>query len=195
MNIILFGCPGVGKGTQAELLAARLGFPHISTGAIFREAIKSGSELGAKVKEYTEGGMLVPDELTTAVALDALDKPDAAAGFILDGFPRNTNQAQALVDALATEGRVIDRVIYLIAPDDELIERMLKRGRLDDNEDVIRKRLNIYQNETAPVLEFFREHNLVTEIGGVGDVTEVQERIIAALPVESAPAKRAVASR
>ena len=194
MNIILFGCPGVGKGTQAELLAERLGYPHISTGAIFRAAIKSGSELGAKVKEYTEGGLLVPDELTTAVALEALDRPEAAAGFILDGFPRNTTQAASLLDALAAENRKIDRVIYLVAPDEELIERMLKRGRLDDNEEVIRKRLDIYQNETAPVLQFFRERDLVTEIGGVGDVNEVQERILAALPQQTAPS-RAVASR
>jgi adenylate kinase len=194
MNIILFGCPGVGKGTQAELLAARLGFPHISTGAIFREAIKSGSELGAKVKEYTEGGMLVPDELTTAVALEALRRPEAAAGFILDGFPRNCNQAEALVEALASENRSIDRVIYLIAPDEELIQRMLRRGRLDDNEDVIRRRLEIYQNETAPVLEFFRRYDNVTEIEGVGDVNEVQDRILSAL-LQEQPSSRVAASR
>ncbi len=194
MNIILFGCPGVGKGTQAELLAVRLGFPHISTGAIFRSAIKSGSELGSKVKEYTEGGLLVPDELTTAVALEALGRADAAAGFILDGFPRNTTQATSLLDALAAENRSIDRVIYLIAPDEELIQRMLNRGRLDDTEEVIRRRLEIYQNETAPVLQFFRDRDLVTEIGGVGDVVDVQERILAALPKSAAPVN-AVASR
>lgn len=184
MNIILFGAPGVGKGTQAEKLAERLDIPHISTGAIFRAAMDAKKELGLKVREYYDKGLLVPDELTTAIALEALCEPTCARGFILDGYPRNTGQAESLTAALNDQHKPIDRVIYLTAPEDEIVERMLKRGRLDDTEEVIKRRLNVYQEETEPVLGYFRNMDLVTEINGFGQVEEVQERILAALGVE-----------
>lgn len=176
MNIVLFGAPGVGKGTQAAILAERLGIPHISTGAIFREAIASGSPIGQELKGYLDNGILVPDEVTTAIALDAVAA--AEHGFILDGFPRNSAQAQSLYDALTAAGRSIDHVIYLTAPLDELTERMMKRGRTDDTPEVIRTRFEVYERETAPVLNFFRRIDSVAEINGVGEIDEVQERIL-----------------
>lgn len=178
MNIILFGAPGVGKGTQAEILGRRLGIPHISTGEIFREAIATGRELGLRAKAYMDAGNLVPDEITTAMALEKLEGKTCENGFILDGYPRNPNQAQALSQALKAAGREIDHVVYLVAPVDELVERMLKRGRLDDSANVISNRLQVYERETAPVLDYFRKLGLVTEIYGVGEIDEVNERIM-----------------
>ncbi|HVK38922.1 MAG TPA: adenylate kinase [Candidatus Kapabacteria bacterium] len=184
MNVILFGAPGVGKGTQAAILSERLSIPHISTGAIFRESIAAGRELGLKAKEYMDAGRLVPDEITTAIALEKLAAPDCANGFILDGYPRNTAQASALSEALEARDCQIDRVIFLIAPLEELTARMLKRGRGDDSEDVIRTRFEVYERETAPVLSYYTDRGLVTEVNGLGDVDEVSDRIMAALTVE-----------
>jgi adenylate kinase len=181
MNIILFGAPGVGKGTQAAILAERLGIPHISTGALFRAAVSAGTPLGIEAKSYMDNGILVPDELTTRIALEALDAPEAAVGFILDGYPRNADQAEALSNALAAKGAAIDRVVYLTAPIDELVERMLKRGRQDDTEDVIRTRFEVYEKETAPVLDYFRAIDHVVELNGVGEIEEVHQRIMAVL--------------
>ncbi len=181
MNIILFGAPGVGKGTQAAILSERLGVPHISTGAIFREAVAAEKPIGLEVKRYMDEGLLVPDELTTAVAIDALNEERCASGFILDGYPRNESQAEALLKALESSNRSVDRVIYLTAPIDELVERMRKRGRADDTEDVIRTRFDVYNNETAPVLDYFRRTNQVIELNGVGEVEEVQQRILDAI--------------
>lgn len=182
MNIVLFGAPGVGKGTQAEILAERLGVRHISTGAIFREAIAAEKPMGLEAKRYMDEGRLVPDEVTTAIAIEAID--GVGNGFILDGFPRNRNQAESLHEALLTRGRSIDRVVYLTAPLDELVQRMMKRGRADDTEEVIRTRFEIYERETAPVLDFFREIDHVVEINGVGEIEEVQQRILAVLNKE-----------
>ncbi|HVZ41738.1 MAG TPA: adenylate kinase [Candidatus Kapabacteria bacterium] len=181
MNIVFFGAPGVGKGTQAEILARHLAIPHISTGAIFRAAVAAAKPLGLEAKRYMDDGLLVPDELTTAIALDALSEPDCAAGFILDGYPRNRAQAEALAAALSAGGREIDYVVYLTAPIDELVERMLKRGRRDDTEEVIRTRFDVYQQETAPVLDYYREAGMVTEVNGVGEIEQVQQRILDAL--------------
>ncbi len=185
MNIIFFGAPGVGKGTQAEILAERLGVPHISTGAIFRAAVSAGKPLGLKAREYMDQGLLVPDELTTAIALEALAEPECAAGCILDGYPRNRSQAEALQASFESRGTTVDRVVYLTAPDEELIERMLKRGRADDTREVIVKRFQVYLDETAPVLDFYRERGDFTELNGVGDVDEVHERIMAAIGAEA----------
>ncbi len=181
MNIILFGAPGVGKGTQAEVLAERLGIAHISTGAIFRENISRETELGLRVKRFLDDGLLVPNELTTAIALDAVGRAEEKGGFILDGFPRNIEQAEALSASLSEDGKKIDRVIYLTAPAEEITARMLKRGRPDDTEEVIRTRLEVYDNETAPVLGFFRDLGLVTEVYGVGEIQEVHERVMSAI--------------
>ncbi len=183
MNIILFGPPGVGKGTQAVKLAERLDLPHISTGEIFRAAKAAGTELGLKVKEYADNGILVPDEVTTAIALEALDAPSCERGYILDGYPRNLAQAESLDAAMAEKNCRIDHVVFLIAPEEELTGRALKRGRVDDTEEVIKRRLKIYEDETAPVLDHYRRQGLVTEINGLGEIEDVQERILAAIGV------------
>jgi adenylate kinase len=180
MNLIFFGAPGVGKGTQAEKLAERLGIPHISTGAIFRAAMQEGSELGLSVKQYYDKGELVPDELTTAIVVDTLRKPAFDDGFILDGFPRNLAQAEALQSALEEQNRSIDRVLYLTAPEEEIVSRMLARGRNDDTRDVIENRLKVYRSETEPVLDFYRERNHVINVDGVGDIDQVHERVFEA---------------
>lgn len=177
MNLIFFGAPGVGKGTQAALLAERLKVPHISTGAIFRAAIDSGRILGLQVKKYMDDGLLVPDELTTQVALEALAEPECAPGFILDGYPRNLAQAESLDKALQEKRRKIDKVVHLVVDEEELIDRMLNRGRPDDTEEVIRRRLGVYQRETAPVLDYYVDHGIVTVIDGLGTIPEVHERI------------------
>lgn len=181
MNVILFGAPGVGKGTQAAILSERLSIPHISTGAIFREFVEAGRELGLKAKEYMDAGLLVPDEITTAIALEKLAAPECAEGFILDGYPRTTAQAEALTDALEARGCQIDHVVYLVAPLEALTERMLKRGRGDDSESVIEKRFEVYERETAPVLEYYRQRGLTRGVDGIGDIDEVSDRIMDAL--------------
>jgi adenylate kinase len=184
MNLIFFGAPGVGKGTQAAILAERLNIPHISTGAIFRKAAAAGTPVGLELKKYMEQGLLVPDELTTAAALEALNEPIAERGFILDGYPRNIAQAEALAAAMAKKGKSVDRVMYLTAPTEEIIERMLNRGRADDTREAITTRLEVFANETSPVLGFYRERDLVTEVNGFGEINEVHERIVAALNAE-----------
>lgn len=181
MNIVLFGAPGVGKGTQAALLAESLGIPHISTGAIFRSAVESGRPLGLEAKGYMDRGELVPDALTTAIALEALAEPACERGFILDGYPRNSSQATALDQALNDRGTPVDHVVYLTAPREELIERMLGRGRADDSREVIENRLKVYEAETSHVLDYYRATDHVVEINGVGEVDEVHQRIRAAL--------------
>ncbi|MGE3801760.1 MAG: adenylate kinase [Candidatus Kapaibacterium sp.] len=183
MNLIFFGAPGVGKGTQAEKLAARLGIPHISTGAIFRAALQQGKELGLQAREYMDRGALVPDELTTAIVVEALQEPENANGFILDGYPRNLSQAEDLERALAEQGRAIDSVLYLTAPQHEIVERMLARGRNDDTEDVINHRLEVYRQETEPVLKFYQDRELVREVYGVGGIDEVHDRVFDAAKV------------
>jgi adenylate kinase len=184
MNLIFFGPPGVGKGTQAEILAKRLNIPHISTGAIFRAAVAAGSPIGLELKEYMDHGVLVPDELTTAAALDALGQPDCANGFILDGYPRNLSQAQALSTALDTKGKGIDRVISLTVPTEEIVARMMNRGRSDDTPEAIRTLFDVYDQQTAPVLDYYRDRDLVREVNGFGEINEVHERIVAALNAE-----------
>jgi adenylate kinase len=188
MNIIFFGAPGAGKGTQSKTLADRLGLAHISTGEIFRRHKQEGTELGRKAQSYMDAGLLVPDEVTTAIALDAIDRDDAAAGWILDGFPRNIDQAQALQAALVERGKKIDRVIYLTATAEELVQRMLLRGRVDDTLEVIQTRLDVYAQETAPVLGFYRDMGLVSEVDGMGEIQEVHDRILGTLGVTQAPA-------
>lgn len=181
MNVILFGSPGVGKGTQAAILSERLGIPHISTGAIFREFVDAGHELGLKAKKYMDAGLLVPDEVTTAIALKKLAAPECASGFILDGYPRNTAQAESLGKELETRGEHIDHVIHLVAPVEELTARMLKRGRGDDSELVIKKRFEVYERETAPVLDYYSKHGLTIQVDAIGEVRDVNDRIVEAL--------------
>lgn len=185
MNLIFFGAPGVGKGTQAAMLADKIGVPHISTGAIFRTAMEEGTPLGTEVKAYYDKGELVPDELTTAIVVEALGAPEQAGGFILDGYPRNRSQAEALNKALEERGKSIDRVVFLTAPDEEITRRMLGRGRADDTEEVIANRLAVYRSETAPVLEFYANAGIVSEIDGVGELETVHGRVLDGVNVET----------
>ena len=167
------------------LVAEAFGVPQVATGDIFRENVKGGTELGKQVQEIIEAGHLVPDELTSELVRDRLQQPDAAGGFLLDGYPRNRGQVDDLDAFLASRGESLDAVIELVVPREESIARITQRaveqGRTDDTEEVIANRLAIYERETAPILDVYREHGLVVEIDGVGTLDEVTGRIFAAL--------------
>ncbi len=181
MRIILFGAPGVGKGTQAALLAQRFGIPHISTGDMLRAAMQSGSELGRKAKEYVESGGLVPDEVVIGIVRDVLASDACRSGFILDGFPRTTAQAEALHRIFA-ELKINDvQVVSLDVAEDEIVRRLLLRGRADDTEQTIRHRLQVYADATAPVKAFYAGKVPVREVPGMGTVEDIQQRIVAAV--------------
>lgn len=181
-RLVLFGPPGAGKGTQATRLSERLGVPAISTGDIFRANISGGTELGRKVVEYTSVGALVPDELTDALVRDRLAQPDAAEGFLLDGYPRNVAQVGALDAMLADAGTPIDVVVEITADADVVVDRLLKRasieGRADDTEDVIRHRLDVYAEQTAPIAKLYADRGLLVQVDGIGEVDEVTERLV-----------------
>jgi adenylate kinase len=175
----LLGPPGAGKGTQAVKLADKLGVPQISTGDLFRHNISTGTELGVKAKAYLDAGDLVPAELTNALVDDRLNDEDVTAGFILDGFPRSVEQSQALGEMLAKRGLKLDAVLEFRVPEDELVDRLKGRGRADDTEDVIRNRMKVYRDETAPLLDFY-EADLKT-VDAVGSLDEVFARALRAL--------------
>jgi adenylate kinase len=179
VRVILLGPPGAGKGTQAERLAEKLEIPHISTGELFRQNIHEGTKLGLEAKRYLDAGDLVPSELTNALVDDRLDKPDAAAGFVLDGYPRSLEQAKALHDMLERRGTKIDAVLEFRVSQKELLERLNGRGRADDTEDVILNRMKVYRDETAPLLEYYRDE--LKTVDGVGSVDEVSARALQAL--------------
>jgi adenylate kinase len=184
-RLIIFGAPGAGKGTQATRIAASLGIPAISTGDIFRDNIKKETALGLKVKEILASGAYVPDEVTNDIVRDRLNQPDAAAGFLLDGYPRTQAQVTELDDMLTAAGASLDAVLELTVEVDEVVQRLLKRaeidGRADDTEDVIRHRLNVYVQETAPLAELYRERGLLHQVDGMGEMDTVTERLQAAL--------------
>lgn len=165
-RLIFLGPPGAGKGTQAQILADFYQIPHISTGDILRQAIAQKTPLGQKAQMYVEKGELVPDALILDLIKERLSQPDSQKGWILDGFPRNVTQASFLEDLLKELDRAADRVINLEVPDRVLIERMLGRGRKDDNEETISRRLEIYREQTAPVIDFYRKRNLLEPING-----------------------------
>ena len=185
MRLIILGPPGAGKGTQAARLAERHGIPAISTGDIFRSNIKNGTELGQQVQALLAAGAYVPDEITNAIVRDRLQEPDAARGFLLDGYPRTKAQVAELDTMLAAQGHRIDAVLELTADVDEVVQRLLKRaeteGRVDDTEDVIRHRQEVYVRETAPLADIYREHGVLRQVDGMGDVDEVAARLEAAL--------------
>jgi adenylate kinase len=184
-RLLIVGPQGSGKGTQGVRIAEALGVPAVSTGDVFRANVKEGTELGQQVKAIIDAGDLVPDELTSAIVRDRLAQDDAAGGFLLDGYPRNLAQVADLDAFLGGRGEELTGVIELVVPREESIVRLSKRaaeqGRDDDNEESIAKRLSIYENETAPILDVFRERGIVDQIDGVGSLDEITERITAAL--------------
>lgn len=184
-RLLIIGPQGSGKGTQGARIADHLGIPTISTGDVFRANVKDGTELGLKVKALIDAGDLVPDDLTSEIVRDRLSQEDAAHGFLLDGYPRNLGQVGDLDAFLDGRSEPLTAVIELSVPRDESIARLSRRaaeqGRADDNEESIAKRLSIYESETAPILDVYRERGIVDEVDGVGSLDEITERITVAL--------------
>ena len=184
-RLIIFGAPGAGKGTQATRIAQSLRIPAISTGDIFRFNIKNETALGLQVKEILASGAYVPDEVTSAIVRDRLLQPDALAGFLLDGYPRTQAQVADLDTMLAAEGASLDAVLELTVDTDEVVQRLLKRaeidGRADDTEDVIRHRMKVYDEETAPLAAVYRDRGLLHQVDGMGEMDEVSDRLRAVL--------------
>lgn len=212
MRAVLLGPPGAGKGTQAKLLAQRLNIPHIASGDLFRTHQERGTPLGLKAREYMERGVLVPDEITIAMVLEHILSLDRDEGFILDGFPRNLNQAEALDRALRERGRELDRVLYIRVSEGELVRRLSGRlvcrrcqtpyhlesspprnpgrcdvcggelyQREDDTPEAVRRRIQVYQTETAPLVEYYRRAGKLVEVEGEGPLEEVNRRLLESL--------------
>jgi adenylate kinase len=206
MRIVLLGGPGSGKGTQAKMLTDKYGIPQISTGDIFRAAVKEGTPMGLKAKEYMDRGELVPDEVVVGVVQERLTKPDLKKGYMLDGFPRTLPQAEALDKILAAMGQTLDRAVLVDVPDSELMKRLTGRrtcrnsdcGKMyhiifnppkkegtcdacgselyqrdDDSEATIRERLNVYAEQTAPLIDYYDSKGLLARIDGVGPISEI----------------------
>ncbi len=209
MNIVLLGAPGAGKGTQAVFLAQKMSLVHVATGDLFRQALEQGSKLGLAAKAYMEKGVLVPDEITIRMVLERILAPDCEPGTILDGFPRNINQAKALDEALAQQAKAIDKAIYIKVSREELIKRLSGRWicrqcqapyhaidsppevwgkcdrcggelyqRPDDTSETVEKRLEVYFNETAPVIDYYTQAGKLLEVDGEGSVDGVAGRIV-----------------
>lgn len=212
MYIIFLGAPGAGKGTQAANVAQELNLVHIASGDLFRQAIEQGSKLGVKAKSYMEKGVLVPDEITIHMVLERISAPDCEAGVILDGFPRNLKQAEALDRALAQQGKAIDKVLYIKVSEEELLRRLSGRWicrqcqtpyhatdsppkvwgrcdqcggelyqRPDDTAETVKKRLEVYFAQTAPLIKYYTQAGKLLEVDGEGSVDEVSKRIVTAL--------------
>ena len=183
MRLILMGPPGAGKGTQARFVAEHFGVPAISTGDIFRANVSRGTPLGIEAKRYMDAGEYVPDEITNLMVRNRIDEDDADPGFLLDGYPRTLAQVTELDGMIAFTGHQLDAVVVLTVDPEELVQRLLQRaqtdGRTDDTEDVIRRRQEIYRNETAPLLEHYRDR-LVT-VDALGTVEEITDRVSDAL--------------
>lgn len=183
MRIVLFGPPGAGKGTQAKLMEEKLGVPHLSTGDIFRSAIKNKTPLGVEVSKILESGKLVPDETVVNLIGETINQSVYQEGYILDGFPRTVPQAEAFDNLLEKNQKQLDAFISLEVPEDELIKRISSRGegRSDDTPEKIKVRLDVYNEETAPVMKHYKEKGLYHKIDGVGTVEEIFGRILDAL--------------
>ena len=212
MYIILLGAPGAGKGTQAAIVARKLNLVHIAPGDLFRQALERGTELGLQAKSYMEKGVLVPDEIAIQMVLERMSAPDCTKGVILDGFPRNLKQAEALDKALSQQDRSIERAVYIKVPEEELIKRLSGRWicrqcqavyheinsppevrgkcdkcggelyqRPDDTAETVKKRLEVYFAETAPLIDYYTRGDRLVEIDGSGSVDKVARRIVAAI--------------
>jgi adenylate kinase len=185
MQLLIMGPPGAGKGTQAKLIAEHYEIPAISTGDIFRAMKTSDTPLARQVRAIMESGGYVSDEITNEIVKDRLARSDCDAGFLLDGYPRTMQQVQTLDDYLAETDRALDAVLSLVADTDEVVARLLRRaeiqGRSDDNEETIRVRLQVYAEQTEPLLEVYRPRGLLVEVDGLGEIDDVSERVFAAL--------------
>ena len=179
MRLLFIGPPGAGKGTQASRVAERLGIPHVSTGEMFRHHVSNGTDLGRKVEAIMAAGDYVPDEITVAMMKERIAEPDAIDGYILDGFPRTVPQVEALDDLIGQE--VLDHVVVFEVIEDELIDRMLSRGRADDTEETIRNRFKVYSDQTQPLLDVYEDRNLTVSVSGMGEMDEITDRIVEVL--------------
>ncbi|HLR28091.1 MAG TPA: adenylate kinase [Ruania sp.] len=186
-RLILLGPPGAGKGTQAARLASALGVPAISTGDIFRANVSEGTDLGRLAQKYMDAGEYVPDEVTNQMVAARLAEPDAADGFLLDGYPRTKAQVDELDAMLQGGGHALSHVVELTADTEEVVQRLLGRareqGRADDTESVIRRRLEVYAEQTAPLVRLYEERGLLERVDGMGEVDEVTDRLLNALGV------------
>jgi len=185
MRMLIMGPPGAGKGTQASVIAGRLGIPAISTGDIFRANVTRGTPLGVQAKQYMDAGEYVPDEVTNDMVRDRLREPDALDGFLLDGYPRTLAQVDFLDGVLAERGQALERVLELTVDTEEVVARLLRRaldqGRTDDTEDVVRRRLEVYTEQTAPLLAVYRDRGLLVQVDGLGPIDQVTDRALEAL--------------
>ena len=179
MRYVLLGPPGAGKGTQAAILSEKLNIPHISTGDLFRANIGEGTPLGKEAKSYIDAGKLVPTDVTARMVEDRLDEDDAAEGFLLDGFPRTVEQAEILTDLLEKKGLNLDGVLNFEVSEDVVVERMLARGRADDNEETIRTRLGVYRDETFPLIQHYGDQ--IISVKAEGEVEEINARALEAM--------------
>jgi adenylate kinase len=192
MRIVLLGPPGSGKGTQAALLVKQLGIPHISTGALLRNAAKRGTELGLQAKALTDKGELVPDNVISGMLEERLQLEDVANGFILDGYPRNLTQASSLDILLKRLNQPVEEAILIDIDAEQIIKRIAKRaqeeGRADDTEETVRNRLRVYAEQTAPVADYYAERGLLTRVLGEGSVDEIFQRLLSILNLGTVPA-------
>jgi len=183
----MMGPPGAGKGTQASFVAEHFGIPAISTGDIFRANVAEGTPLGVEAKRYMDAGEYVPDEITNKMVRNRIDEPDADPGFLLDGYPRTLAQVEELDGMVEFTGHRLDAVVVLTVDDEEIVQRLLQRaeveGRADDTEDVIRRRQEVYREQTEPLIEVYRERGILLEVDGIGEVDQVTKRIFEALDV------------
>ena len=190
MRLLIMGPPGAGKGTQATRIAEHYGIPAISTGDIFRAMKTSETDLARQVRAIMQSGGYVSDEITNQIVADRISEPDTTAGFLLDGYPRTVAQVATLDESLSVTGQALDGVVSLVANESEVVARLLRRaetqGRADDTEDTIRVRLKMYNEQTAPLIDIYRERGILIEVDGLGPVDEVTERLLAAL--DSRPA-------
>ena len=185
MRVIMMGPPGAGKGTQAAFVAEHFGIPAISTGDIFRANVAEGTPLGVEAKRYMDAGEYVPDEITNKMVRNRIDEPDAEPGFLLDGYPRTLAQVEELDGMVEFTGHRLDAAVVLTADADEIVQRLLQRaeveGRADDTEDVIRRRQEVYREQTEPLIDVYRSRGILVEVDGMGEVDEVTKRIFESL--------------